>query len=169
MSEIKDGELYVMLFFFFQAEDGIRDVAVTGVQTCALPISVADKFATPTYLYSSAAIDDAYREFQEGLRGIHHTICFAVKSNGNLSILQRLAKLGSGFDIVSGGELRLLQRIGVPGDRIVFSGVGKSREEIREALNYSISGQEDRKSTRLNSSHGYISYAVFCLKQQHTS
>src|SRR5881398_3628396 len=55
--------------------------------------AVADKFATPTYLYSSAAIDDAYREFQEGLRGIHHTICFAVKSNGNLSILQRLAKL----------------------------------------------------------------------------
>src|SRR6266576_2152069 len=88
--------------------------------------AVADKFATPTYLYSSAAIDDAYREFQEGLRGIHHTICFAVKSNGNLSILQRLAKLGSGFDIVSGGELRLLQRIGVPGDRIVFSGVGKT-------------------------------------------
>src|SRR6266513_2409075 len=106
--------------------------------------AVADKFATPTYLYSSAAIDDAYREFQEGLRGIHHTICFAVKSNGNLSILQRLAKLGSGFDIVSGGELRLLQRIGVPGDRIVFSGVGKSREEIREALNYSISGQDGR-------------------------
>src|SRR5206468_4098346 len=106
--------------------------------------AVADKFATPTYLYSSAAIDDAYREFQEGLRGIHHTICFAVKSNGNLSILQRLAKLGSGFDIVSGGELRLLQRIGVPGDRIVFSVVGKSREEIREALNYSISGQDGR-------------------------
>jgi diaminopimelate decarboxylase len=104
--------------------------------------AVADRFSTPTYLYSSAAIDDAYREFQEGLRGIHHTICFAVKSNGNLSILQRLARLGSGFDIVSGGELRLLQRIGVLGDRIVFSGVGKSREEIREALNYRVSGQD---------------------------
>lgn len=104
--------------------------------------AVADKFSTPTYLYSSAAIRDAYREFQEGLNGIRHTICFAVKSNGNLSLLERLARLGSGFDIVSGGELRLLQHLGVPGDRIVFSGVGKSREEIREALNYRVSGQE---------------------------
>ena len=98
--------------------------------------SVAGKFGTPTYLYSRAAIADAYREFQGGLRGVGHTICFAVKSNGNLSILKRLAELGSGFDIVSGGELRLLQHIGVSGNRIVFSGVGKSREEIREALNY---------------------------------
>jgi diaminopimelate decarboxylase len=98
--------------------------------------SVAEKFATPTYLYSGGAIADAYHEFQDGLRGIGHTICFAVKSNGNLCILKHLAGLGSGFDIVSGGELRLLQHIGVPGNRIVFSGVGKSREEIREALNY---------------------------------
>src|SRR6516225_12324924 len=103
--------------------------------------TVADKSGTPTYLYSSAAIDDAYRQFQAGLSGIRHTICFAVKSNGNLSILKRLAKLGSGFDIVSGGELRLLQQIGVRGKRIVFSGVGKSREEIREALNYRVGSQ----------------------------
>lgn len=98
--------------------------------------SVAEKLATPTYLYSGATISDAYREFEDGLHGVGHTICFAVKSNGNLSILKRLAELGSGFDIVSGGELRLLQHIGVPGDRVVFSGVGKSREEIREALDY---------------------------------
>src|SRR5207237_8720694 len=81
--------------------------------------------------------------------GLHRKANGVVKSNGNLSILQRLAKLGSGFDIVSGGELRLLQRIGVPGDRIVFSGVGKSREEIREALNYSISGQDGRRGILL--------------------
>jgi diaminopimelate decarboxylase len=105
--------------------------------------SVAEKFASPTYLYSGAAITDAYREFQDGLRGIGHTICFAVKSNGNLSILKRLAELGSGFDIVSGGELRLLQHIGVPGNRIVFSGVGKSRAEIREALNYRVGTQSE--------------------------
>ncbi|HVH71788.1 MAG TPA: diaminopimelate decarboxylase [Candidatus Dormibacteraeota bacterium] len=104
--------------------------------------TVAEKCGTPTYLYSNAAIEDAYRELQVGLNGIRHTICFAVKSNGNLSILQRLAKLGSGFDIVSGGELRLLQHIGVRGDRIVFSGVGKSREEIREALNYRLSAED---------------------------
>jgi len=103
--------------------------------------AVANKFATPTYLYSSAAIDDAYHEFRQGLSGVPHTICFAVKSNGNLSILRRLAELGSGFDIVSGGDLRLLQQIGVIGKRIVFSGVGKSREEIRAALNYRVGSQ----------------------------
>lgn len=98
--------------------------------------AVAEKFATPTYLYSGAAIGDAFREFNDSLSGVNHTLCFAVKSNGNLSILRKLADLGSGFDIVSVGELRLLQHIGVSGDRIVFSGVGKSREEIREALEY---------------------------------
>lgn len=100
--------------------------------------AVAEKYSTPTYLYSSSAIEEAFREFGHGLRAVRHTLCFAVKSNGNLSILRQLAKLGSGFDIVSGGELRLLHRIGVDGSRIVFSGVGKSREEIREALNYRI-------------------------------
>jgi diaminopimelate decarboxylase len=104
--------------------------------------AVAEKVGTPAYLYSSRAIEDAYREFQQGLSGISHRICFAVKSNGNPSILQRLAELGSGFDIVSGGELGLLRRIGVRGERIVFSGVGKSREEIREALNYSGASQD---------------------------
>jgi diaminopimelate decarboxylase len=98
--------------------------------------SVAQKFGTPTYLYSRAAIDDAYEELHTGLGGLPHTLCFAVKSNGNLSILRHLAKLGGGFDIVSGGELHHLQRIGVRGERIVFSGVGKDRYEIREALNY---------------------------------
>ncbi len=111
--------------------------------------SIANKFGTPTYAYSSAAIADAYREFQEGLRGLRHTVCFAVKSNGNLAILQQLAKLGSGFDIVSGGELRLLQSIGASGRRIVFSGVGKSREEIREALNYRVETQDSNSGILL--------------------
>lgn len=116
-----------------------EDVFCEGVSLA----SVAEKFATPTYLYSGAAIADAYREFEDGLCGIGHTICFAVKSNGNLSILKRLAELGSGFDIVSGGELRLLQHLGIRGNRIVFSGVGKSREEIREALNYRVATQNE--------------------------
>src|SRR2546429_8317684 len=103
--------------------------------------SVAEKFGTPTYLYSRAAIDDAYKELHRGLGALPHTLCFAIKSNGNLSILNHLAKLGSGFDIVSGGELYHLQRIGVRGDRIVFSGVGKERYEIREALNYRARGR----------------------------
>ena len=114
------------------------------------PLSeIAEKFGTPTYLYSRAAIEKAFCEFDSGLEGLEHTICFAVKSNGNLSILQALAKLGSGFDIVSGGELRLLQHIGVSGDRIVFSGVGKSREEIREALNYRVGSESQRPGIML--------------------
>jgi diaminopimelate decarboxylase len=103
--------------------------------------SVAQKFGTPTYLYSRAAIDGAYQELHKGLGALPHTLCFAVKSNGNLSILNRLAEMGSGFDIVSGGELDHLQRIGVRGDRIVFSGVGKDRHEIRQALDYRAVGQ----------------------------
>ena len=103
--------------------------------------SIAQKFGTPTYVYSGAAIEGAYQELHKGLGALPHTLCFAVKSNGNLSILQHLARMGSGFDIVSGGELHHLQRIGVRGDRIVFSGVGKDRYEIREALNYCVRGR----------------------------
>jgi diaminopimelate decarboxylase len=97
---------------------------------------IADEAGTPTYVYSRAAIQDAYREIDRGLGALPHTICFAVKSNGNLSILKYLAKMGSGFDVVSGGELQQLGHIGVRGERIVFSGVGKTREELREALRY---------------------------------
>jgi diaminopimelate decarboxylase len=97
-------------------------------------VTAAGQFGTPTYLYSAAVLTDAYREFDRGLNKIPYTLCFAVKSNGNLSLLNHLAKLGSGFDIVSGGELEHLRRLGVRGDRIVFSGVGKTRYEIRDAL-----------------------------------
>jgi diaminopimelate decarboxylase len=109
-------------------------------------VAAAESYGTPTYLYSRAAITDAYREFDRGLGNTPHTICFAVKSNGNLSVLQHLAKMGSGFDIVSGGELEHLGHLGVRGDRIVFSGVGKTRHEIREALQYSPSVRSGRKS-----------------------
>jgi len=97
---------------------------------------IASRFGTPAYVYSQRAIENAFDELEDGLRRLPHLLCFAVKANGNLSIMDLLAKRGSGFDIVSGGELEHLGRIGVPGNRIVFSGVGKSREEIREALAY---------------------------------
>ena len=97
---------------------------------------VAGEVGTPTYLYSRASIEEAFQELDRGLGSLPHTLCFAVKSNGNLSILRELARLGSGFDIVSAGELDYLRRIGVRGDLIVFSGVGKDRNEIREALSY---------------------------------
>jgi len=109
-----------------------REVFCEGVPLA----KAAETFGTPTYVYSGAAIEAAYHELDSGLRGVPHTLCFAVKSNGNLSILRHLVKLGSGFDVVSGGELEHLQHIGVPGERVVFSGVGKTREEIREALRY---------------------------------
>jgi diaminopimelate decarboxylase len=95
---------------------------------------VAARTGTPAYVYSSAAIEGAYREYDRALGRVPHTLCYSVKANSNLSILRLLARLGSGFDIVSGGELYRLERAGVAADRIVFSGVGKSREEIREAL-----------------------------------
>jgi diaminopimelate decarboxylase len=95
---------------------------------------IATTVGTPAYVYSGTSILDAYRRFRRAFRSIPHTICYAVKANSNLSILRLLAGAGSSFDIVSAGELHRLRRIGVPGRRIVFSGVGKSQEEIREAL-----------------------------------
>src|SRR5215470_9482513 len=109
----------------------------------------AGKFGTPAYLYSRAAIEIAFGELRKGLGSLPHTLCFAVKSNGNLTILKTLAGLGSGFDVVSGGELEQLAHLGIPGDKIVFSGVGKSREEIRFALNYHRRGKSARRGILL--------------------
>ena len=95
---------------------------------------IAEQHGTPAYLYSHASIEQAYRRMDSAFGSLPHTICYAVKANSNLGILRVFAALGGGFDIVSGGELYRLRRIGVPGHRIVFSGVGKTREEIREAL-----------------------------------
>jgi diaminopimelate decarboxylase len=96
--------------------------------------AAARRFGTPAYLYSRASIEQAYRRMDSAFGKLPHTICYAIKANSNLGILRIFARLGSGFDIVSGGELYRLQRIGVAGRRIVFSGVGKSRDEIREGL-----------------------------------
>jgi diaminopimelate decarboxylase len=109
-----------------------REVFCEGVALA----EVAARFGTPAYVYSQTAIEDAFEELESGLHRLPHLLCFAVKANGNLSILDLLAKRGSGFDIVSGGELDHLGHIGVPGNRIVFSGVGKTREEIRAGLTY---------------------------------
>ena len=97
---------------------------------------IARRYATPSYVYSHQAITDAFLEIDRGFAKVPHLVCFAVKANGNLSLLKLLAGKGSGFDIVSGGELEHLGHLGIPGERIVFSGVGKSREEIRAALRY---------------------------------
>ena len=95
---------------------------------------IAERFATPTYVYSRASLTDAYRQYAEALKGREHLICFAVKSNPNLSILKLFAKLGAGFDIVSGGELQRVLAAGGQASKVVFSGVGKSGAEMRQAL-----------------------------------
>ncbi len=100
--------------------------------------AVAARVGTPVYVYSRAAIVSAYRRLDRALAGTRHSICYSVKANSNLSILRLLARAGAWFDIVSGGELHRLRRSGVSPRRIVFSGVGKTREEIREALRANI-------------------------------
>lgn len=98
--------------------------------------SIAESAGTPAYVYSRASIEAAYRTIDRAFGALPHTVCYAVKANSNLAVLRLLAALGSSFDIVSGGEMERLRRLGVPGDRIVFSGVGKTRDEIRAALSY---------------------------------
>lgn len=104
---------------------------------------VAQSAGTPTYVYSRASIESAYRALDGAFGSLPHTVCYAVKANSNLSVLRVLAELGSSFDIVSGGELDRLRRIGVTGDRIVFSGVGKTPDEIREAIRYCVDSAAD--------------------------
>lgn len=95
---------------------------------------IAERFSTPTYVYSCAALTDAYLQFADAFKQREHLICFAVKSNPNLSILALFAKLGAGFDIVSGGELARVLAAGGDAAKVVFSGVGKSEAEMRQAL-----------------------------------
>ena len=95
---------------------------------------IAAAVGTPTYVYSWPDIRARYRQVDEALAGLRHRICYAVKANSNLSVLARMASLGSGFDIVSGGELERVLRAGGDPRRVVFSGVGKSAAEIGFAI-----------------------------------
>lgn len=95
---------------------------------------IASEFGTPCYVYSSAAIRTTYQAFDHAFGQRDHLICYAVKANSNLAILNLLARLGSGFDIVSGGELQRVLKAGGDPQKTVFSGVGKTLEEIHAAL-----------------------------------
>ena len=97
-------------------------------------VEIAKRYGTPAFVYSRAAIERGYREFAEACAGRDALICYSVKANSNLAVLNLLARLGSGFDIVSGGELARVLASGGRADRIVFSGVGKSEAELRAAL-----------------------------------
>ena len=95
---------------------------------------IAARFGTPCYVYSRAALTDSYNQFANALHGRNHLICYAVKANSNLAILNIFARLGAGFDIVSGGELQRVLAAGGDARKVVFSGVGKSVAEMRMAL-----------------------------------
>lgn len=99
----------------------------------ALP-DIAAEVGTPFYVYSTATLTRHYTLFKDALDGIENLVCFAMKSNSNQAVIAHLAKLGAGMDVVSGGEYARARAAGVPGERIVFSGVGKTREEMRMAL-----------------------------------
>jgi len=104
-----------------------------------VPLSaVAAQYGTPCYVYSRAALEGAYREYDEAFSGVDHLVCYALKANSNLAILGVFAKLGSGFDIVSGGELARVLAAGGDPRKIVFSGVGKTEREMRQALDAGI-------------------------------
>ena len=96
---------------------------------------LADKFGTPLYVYSQAALSEAFQNYQTAFAKLNPLICYAVKANGNLSILKHFASLGSGFDIVSGGELQRVLAAGGDAGKTIFSGVGKNEAEIEFALN----------------------------------
>ncbi|MGE8352419.1 MAG: diaminopimelate decarboxylase [Pseudomonas protegens] len=96
--------------------------------------AIAERFGTPTYVYSRAHIEAQYLAYAEALAGMPHLVCFAVKANSNLGVLNVLARLGAGFDIVSRGELERVLAAGGQADKIVFSGVGKTCDDMRRAL-----------------------------------
>ena len=100
--------------------------------------SLAESYGTPLYVYSKASLESGFTAWQDALSGLPHLICYAVKANSNIAILQCLAKLGAGFDIVSGGELARVMMAGGDPKRVVFSGVGKTPAELNDALDAGI-------------------------------
>lgn len=106
---------------------------VLHAEEVAIP-EIAAAVGTPFYVYSTATLERHYRLFEEALAGLPHLVCFAMKANGNVAVVRTLARLGAGIDVVSAGEYLKAKAAGVPGERIVFSGVGKTRAEMRAAL-----------------------------------
>ena len=122
--------------------------------------AVAERFGTPCYVYSRAALTNALLEFQQELSGLDALVCYAMKANSNLAVLNVFARLGAGFDIVSGGELQRALAAGGDPQKIVFSGVGKRVDEIRQALDAGIlcfnveSAAELERLNEVAGSHG---------------
>ena len=114
-----------------------RIQGVLHAEQCSLE-QLAQQFSTPLYVYSKASFEKHYLDLDQAFSYIDHQICFAVKSNSNLAVLNVLAKLGAGFDIVTGGELARVLAAGGNPNKVVFSGLGKSEADIETALNVGI-------------------------------
>lgn len=134
----RDGELY--------AED--------------VPVSaIAERFGTPAYVYSRATLERHYKSYDEALKKRELLVCYAVKANSNLAVLNVLARLGAGFDIVSAGELERVLRAGGDAAKVVFSGVGKQEWEMRRALEAGVrcfNVESDTELDRLNAVAGEL-------------
>lgn len=115
-------------------ENSAKVLAMDGM---SLP-QIAKDFGTPCYIYSHADILAKYQAYDDSFADIDHQICFAVKANSNLAVLNELAKIGAGFDIVTGGELARALKAGAEPSKIVFSGLGKTADDIKTALNVGI-------------------------------
>lgn len=114
---------------------------------------IAAQYGTPCYIYSRATLERHYRAYQQAMGDFPHLICFAVKANSNLAVLNVLAKLGSGFDIVSGGELARVMAAGGDPAKVIFSGLGKTAAEIEQALKLGIhcfNVESDAELDRIN-------------------
>ena len=112
----------------FQYRNGVlhaEDVSLT---------RLADEVGTPFYCYSTATLERHYRVFAEAFAGVPTLVCYAMKANSNQSVLRTLAKFGAGADVVSGGELKRARAAGIPPQKILFSGIGKTEAELRQAL-----------------------------------
>ncbi len=116
----------------FDYRDGV--LHAEGVSLYAM----AEAVGTPFYCYSTATLERHYRVFTAAFAGVDHLVCYAMKANSNQSVLRTLAKLGAGADVVSGGELKRALAAGIPGGKILFSGVGKTALELRAALDADI-------------------------------
>jgi len=131
-------------------------------ELCAesVPLSrIAEEFGTPCYVYSHAALTAAYQSFDSAFAGRDHLICYAVKADSSLAILNLFARLGAGFDIVSGGELARVLAAGGDAGKVVFSGVGKTADEMRQALEAGIlcfNVESESEMERLNKIAGQM-------------
>src|SRR6266404_6059457 len=115
----------------------MHDFRYVGKRLCCegVPVeSLARKFGTPLYVYSQRTLTQHFEKLDRALGALDHLVCFATKSNSNLSVLRTLAGLGSGFDVVSGGELQRVLAAGGDPRKCVFAGVGKTEDEIEFAL-----------------------------------